>query len=259
MHEEKWKSIISRVTNCMKTHCRAFMTPLSTETEVDIKLIGTGTYVAVGSCKHLLTCEHVARTVPVHYRFKGNDSVFELRKRFRMDGRPHDVALVEINENQWSACKHQAEALPYERISDTHNPTTPEELLFFYGWAGENARYGFGVHETIGTGYCSQEIKDSGDEDFFEVFWDPQKTIVQKETVSEDNPRIRIDDPRGFSGSVVWNTRYCEVTGQKRQWSPRDAVVTGILQRWDQKKKSLMVWRSERLKEWIGDAIESWK
>ena len=137
-----------------------------------------------------------------------------------------------------------------------HNPTTPEEVLFFYGWTGENARYGFGVHETIGTGYCSQEIKGSGDREYFEVFWDPQKTIIDKETDSEHNIQINIDDPRGFSGSLVWNTRYCEVTSQKKQWSPTDAVATGLLQRWNQKKKSLMVWRSERLREWIDDTMK---
>ena len=219
-------------------------------------MIGTATYAVLGSCKHLLTCGHVARSVPVHYRFNGTDNVFKLRNKFRTDAHPHDVALAIIDENQWRATEHHAEALRYDRFGVKHNPSTPEEVLFFYGWAGENARYGFEVHETIGTGYCSQEIKGFGDQDYFKMFWDPQKTIIDKKADLGHNRQIKVDDPGRFSGSVFWNIRYCEVTRKKKQWSPADAVVTGLLQRWGQKKKSLMVRRIERLREWIDDSME---
>ena len=56
-----------------------------------------------------------------------------------------------------------------------------------------------------------------------------------------------------MSGSLVWNTKFLEVTQTGETWDPeRHAVVTGMLRRWDQDTSSLLVWRVEHLLNWLG-------
>ena len=85
------------------------------------------------------------------------------------------------------------------------------------------------MHQTNGTGYCSQEVAATGDSQLFEMFWDPKETKVTQGTSVEAVAAVKFDDAQGFSGSLVWNTRYLEVQNANRPWSPADAVVTGLL------------------------------
>ena len=107
------------------------------------------------------------------------------------------------------------------------------------------------MHQTNGTGYCSQEKANTGDKEIFELFWEPDKTEVSSQTLPEASAEMKFEVAGGFSGSLVWNTRYLEVSRQGCQWSPEDAVVTGLLRRWDQDTKTLLVWRVEHLRSWI--------
>ena len=109
-----------------------------------------------------------------------------------------------------------------------------------------------GIHETNGTGYCSQEKEPAQpDSQIFEIFWEPENSEFSGGTSENAKPQIRFDDPAGFSGSLVWNTRYLEMTAEGRKWSPEDAVVTGILRRFDPDTKSLLVLRAEHLRNWV--------
>ena len=67
----------------------------------------------------------------------------------------------------------------------------------------------------------------------------------------QNTETLKFENACGFSGSLVWNTRYLEVTRQNLEWSPEDAVVTGLLRRWDQETKTLLVWRVEHLRMWL--------
>ncbi|MBA8845725.1 hypothetical protein FHW02_003811 [Ochrobactrum sp. RH1CCR137] len=63
-------------------------------------------------------------------------------------------------------------------------------------------------------------------------------------------------DSGGFSGSLVWNTRYLECVSAGREWKPEQAVVTGLLRRWDTSTKTLLAWRVEHLRAWLEAAAE---
>ena len=65
------------------------------------------------------------------------------------------------------------------------------------------------------------------------MFWDPSKTQHTAATSQEAREAVKFSDPRGLSGSLVWNTRYLEVTQAGGTWTPNKAVVTGLLRRWD--------------------------
>ena len=256
MSSDEWDAIVTDVTESMVAYIQPFVTPLSSANKQNVWLVGSGTYFIFGSQRNLLTCEHVAHEAPIHYHFNGWEDVFEVSGHFTMEKHPVDAALVSMEDELWRSCQHKAAAVSYERFAAEHRVAMPAELLFFLGWSGENAHYGFGVHQTNATGYCSQEVLNSGDGQNFEMFWDPQQTRFTTGTSDAAKGAVRCDDPHGFSGSLVWNTRYLEITNQGGSWVPSDAVVTGLLRRWDQKKKTLLVWRIEHLRTWIEKQVE---
>lgn len=252
MEYDKWKAICSEVTDAMRNHTRPFVTPLSTSDNERIRLVGSGSYVTINGIRILLTCEHVARTQPMEFRFNGCEHVFRHPERFTMEPHPVDAAFAAITDQVWSREDHEAQSIPYGRFAPRHHVTQREELLFFRGYAGENARYGFGVHQANGSGYCSQEKEtDQPDANVFEIFWEPANTEVSKETSEDAKAQIKFDDPGGFSGSLVWNTRYLEVTSVGKVWSPKDAVVTGMLRRYDPATQTLLALRAEHLRHWL--------
>lgn len=251
MTPQQWKTICDKVSDDMLVHTRPFVTPLGTESPLSVRLVGTGSYVVRKNHRLLITCEHVARIQPMHYRFNGNEDVFEHRGPWTMDKHPIDAAFAPITDLAWAACPHQAEPISYDRFAWYHAPADRAEILFFRGFSGENSHYAFNVHQTNGTGYATQEKEMSGDDQVFELFWEPENTELTSQTTTEAAAEMKIENAGGFSGSLVWNTRYVEVTQQGGQWTPEDAVVTGLLQRWDQDTRTLLAWRVEHLRNWL--------
>lgn len=252
MTPAQWEQIKQEVAEAMLAHTRPFVTPLGTETPATVRLVGTGSYADIDDRRLLLTCEHVAREQPMHYRFDGSDDVFDHPGPWTKDRHPTDAAFAPISSAHWSATSHQAAAIPLARFAIRHEIAEQAELLFFSGYAGENAHYAFGIHQTDRTGYCTQEKMGTGDGEIFELFWEPDKTEFTSETSAEARAEMKFDDAHGFSGSLVWNTRYLETLREGgRTWTPDDAVVTGLLRRWDEDTKTLLVWRVEHLRAWL--------
>lgn len=251
MTPQQWKVICDRVADAMLAHTRPFVTPLGTETERDVRLVGTGSYISRERRCILLTCEHVAIVQPMHHRFYGSDDVFAHPGPWTVEKHPFDTAFAPISDPAWAACSHQARVVPYERFALRHALDDRAEIMFFRGFSGDNARYAFGIHQTNGTGYATQEKENSGDDQIFELFWEPEKMELTSQTSLEAANDMRFEDAGGFSGSLVWNTRYVEVTRQGDTWTPEDAVVTGLLQRWDKDTRTLLAWRVEHLRAWL--------
>lgn len=195
----EWARAKDDVTQQMLVFTRPYVTPLSTPTPETIRLTGTGSYVEIGDQRLLLTCEHVTRAKPVHYRFTGSEAVFEHTGAWREEPHPVDAAIAPIGLAAWDATSHQAAAIPASAFTSHHRLTQPAELLFFRGFAGENAAYGFGVHSANSSGYCSQEVKDSGDNQIFEMFWEPLQTQFTAATPAETRAAMSFNDAQGFS------------------------------------------------------------
>jgi hypothetical protein len=79
MTPAQWKQICDRVTQELLEFTRPFVTPLGTQTKIEVRMVGTGSYVMLEDRRILLTCEHVARDQPINFRFYGSDEVFEYR------------------------------------------------------------------------------------------------------------------------------------------------------------------------------------
>lgn len=253
MTPQAWNVICGRVADEMKEHVARFVTPLSRGTPSTVALEGTGTYITRAGARELLTCEHVLERGDVDHRFHGRNEVYACPGPWRQAAHPKDVAITPVAETVWNCALHGAGVVPVERFASAHSLADPAELLFFGGYAGENAHYAFGEHAANRSGYCSQEKRDTGDAEIFEIFWEPEHTSFTPGTSTEARVEMRYDDPQGFSGSLVWNTRYLEITSAGREWSPDDAVVTGLLRRWDLETKTLLVWRVEHLNGWLAN------
>jgi hypothetical protein len=168
-----------------------------------------------------------------------------------MERHPVDAAFAVIDDAAWRARSHPAQPVPYSRFASRHAPADRAEILFFRGFSGENARYAFGLHQTNGTGYATQEKEDSGDAQIFELFWEPENIDLTSQTSPEAAAEMKFEEANGFSGSLVWNTQYVEVTRQGDRWTPEHAVVTGLLRRWDKDTRTLLAWRVEHLRAWL--------
>jgi hypothetical protein len=235
----------------MKTYTRPFISPLSTEREDNVRHVGTGSFLNWAGKTLLLTCEHVGAEGQINFSFLGSDSVLATTRPFKSD-RALDAAFVAVSDEQWNAFPHHAMPIPSACVGGQHKPTRREELHFFHGFAGENSRYGSGVLDSSASAFVTQQSADAvEDERIFELLWEPEGITFVESTSIEVRKSVRYTDPGGFSGSLVWNTHYLEVTSTGHQWTPECAVVTGLLKRWDTGTKTLLVTRIEHLRRYL--------
>lgn len=249
MTKGQWDAYSKFITDAMKVFTRPFVTPLVSGDAGTPPRIGTGTYIQRQQIE-LLTCEHVAKHSPIYHQFFECSDLLLYDSTWRMDSHAIDAAVGPID----SATLHSqrsAMPVPISKFGSQHQPVE-NELLFFRGLAGENAYVGFSGLDKIITGYCSQEKKPyAQDSESFEILWNPQKISVWSGTDQETRERLKHDNPGGFSGSLVWNTRFVELGCNQDGWRPDDAIVTGLLRRWDTNSGTLLAWRVEHLLKWL--------
>lgn len=250
MTSAEWDKICNYVTEMMRCYTRPFATPLFDRN----KLVGSGNYVKKNDHWFIVTCEHVAKVGQfLDYKFYGLDKEFRNHGEWEMEPPVVDLAVAPLLYEQWhEIAHHHAQAVPYERFASEHTTFDKSEIMFFRGYAGENSSSLGGLNEARASAYNSQEIVGSRTATHFDMFWDLEKTQYTNETTEEERSKVKFENPRGISGSLVWNTRYREVTeGLKKRWTPDDAVVTGMAQRWDEATKSIIVYRVEHVRKWI--------
>ncbi|TXI87181.1 MAG: hypothetical protein E6Q40_05320 [Cupriavidus sp.] len=249
MTDEEWEALCNAVADQMKIHTRPFVTPLIQDVEGKPPENGTGTYIDHdGPC--VLTCDHVAVHAPFLHQFYPHQDLIPLPVTWKGDPMPVDASLAAIPSSHWTSRQHLSKPLGMDRFAPVHRPVE-RELLFFRGVAGENVVVGANHSRVISTGYCSQELPGSGDTNIFEILWNPAKTRVTEGTDDEVAKVFKHHDPHGFSGSLVWNTRFVEKGFDLSTWRPQDAQVTGLLRRLDEDTDTLLAWRVEHLLTWL--------
>ncbi|WP_407151013.1 hypothetical protein [Bradyrhizobium sp. ORS 86] len=240
-----WDQLVHRVTDLMKVHTRPFVPALAGSE------IGTGTFIEWNGIK-VLTCAHVASCGPdAHFIDDTGDTILKVGA-WRMDQNPAvDAAIAPVPSGECAKVAGRAMPLSMSRFASAHRPVA-HELLFFRGLAGENTAYigTFGA-DAIVTGYCSQEKPGSGDPNIFEMHWEPGAATVTMGTGLQTGSKVKYDHPAGYSGSLVWNTRFVEKACDLSNWTPDNAVITGLLRRYDPMTKTLLAWRVEHLLAWL--------
>lgn len=244
--QQNWETMCHQVVQKMLEHVRHFVTPISKVINHDHgEAWGTGSYIEINSRRFLITNEHVAKKLISHsigHQFCESDSVVRCLNPMVALPAPEDVAVALIEEDVWNICQHRAATIPYTRFAPKHAPVDGE-LLFMAGYSGERSFFSFGTLVSPGTPYLTQEVvmpTTEGDPVFhFALHYLPDKASSTEE-------RARgLPDPHGFSGSLIWNTRFVEVTSVGGVWTPEDAVITGIVWGWPSGEGCLIATRVE--------------
>lgn len=242
----------SDIADVMKVYTRPFVTILAGDVD-----IGTGTFIKQERIR-VLTCEHVARLDPVAYYIDGAGSTGLRPGPWCVEPSTRkDVALATVPDVEWERISSVARPIPINKFAKRHEPVE-NELLFFRGIAGENVGYiGNLGSDSILSACCSQEKHGTGDSDIFEILWSPKDITVSQGTNGAVLDRIKYDNPAGFSGSLVWNTRFVELGCDFRNWNPDHAVVTGLLRRYEENTSTLLTWRIEHLFDWLQTSTDT--
>jgi hypothetical protein len=246
-------SDVAHVTDQMRAFTKPFYAPISYEPDDNtVRLSGTGNFVELFDRKLLLTCGHtVLGKRKLAFRLPGTEDYRAAPLKFASVEPPWDAAVSRLGSAFWSGVKHEAQAVRDNQFEPMHSADR-RELLFFKGYAGENAKFAFDTLKTDGTAYLTQavEIAATPRENrlFFFLSHRPEKTTFM-------DFKVLFENPAGFSGALVWNTGYIEAQMRGQPWRPEMAKVVGMVCRWVTGDPGIKVLRVEHLRSWLLSAL----
>jgi len=218
---------------------------------------GTGSFFFLEDTRMLITCEHVANVsanITLGMTQYGAEHALSIPGVFAVSEYPVDVAAIHIPDKNWNRVPHTAKCVESNMLSRKHEPVEGE-YLYVYGFPGDDAAVGFGQHSHRGLAVFSHEIEFSSitvDEEpkpiepyHFLIPYNPEHAKLLEGSNSV------LSRAAGMSGSLVWNTRYVEVSSQGGKWKPEDARVTGILWGHSSKAGVLVATKIEYLRNFL--------
>jgi hypothetical protein len=243
----------------MTERAQKYMTPvLLGHSDGSAELIGTGTYLQIDEQYYLLTCDHVTEfgeEKPIYVRLDGREEVIP-GPHGTIFKQPEDLSLGALPEDSGlTGSQHNSAGLQLSAFALQHQPVEGE-ILFVLGTPGEGSAHIALLETTFVNAepiLVSEAPRLSTDPPFiFCISYRPE-TAIDVEGGS-DRPAL---SPQGFSGSLVWNTRFVEFMQANRPWSADCALVTGMLRRWDTGVTQLTCCRSEWILSFINTAMSS--
>lgn len=243
----EWMKKCDYVVSEMNNFVRSYVTPLSHESANRVRLIGTGSFIIRSGIHSIITCHHVGAEGEwkLDYRLNSSDVIHRYSMRWLGIPEPVDVACT---KDTLVALATEQPAIQPQQLALRHETSQKEELLYFFGFSGENSNFAFENLVSNGTGYLTQKNQEAAsDGDLIELLWPQGAPNWSSETTEYAKKNMRFSDPRGFSGSLVWNTRFLEVGGNLDSWSPNYARVTGILKRFDPARSVLLATPIEKV------------
>lgn len=196
---------------------------------------GTGSFITFNNQRYILTCDHVATRKKLgtlgFTQFDAEEGL-SIANSFDCMPYPVDAAASPLSENSWHLITHRAKCIDRKMLAQSHRPVEGE-YLFIYGFAAIDTKTAFGEHIIPGTGAFVHEVPYDPALDF-----ENPKVIDGFHICMAFNP-MNADQlegrpaplplAEGMSGSLVWNTRYQELTMQEKHWSAEDSRITAIL------------------------------
>jgi len=241
----------------MRDHVDQFISPicatLEDETGVQFgKVVGSGTFVSLRGEPWIVTNEHVARAQAEHVlaHFRGNDMyAAAIVHGFVCLSPPEDMALARIEPSMLEGAEKIP--LPLDRVATEFSPIEGE-VLFVMGYPGKRSHFSAlaGGLQTWPLPFATDvaALPEGTDNAMFFALDYPAGDQV----VGLDGKRTSLSEPKGLSGSLVWNTRYVQ---RGNAWTPADAVVCGILQLWDQGNQLLIGVKANVFRGFLLDAL----
>ena len=243
MTKEEWHRICCYVRDQMTTHVWPSVTSISESPDGSRAMVwGTGNYVVLRQAIYLLTADHVVGcAVGSHLAHLPGptDDYVACYNAFLTGPWPLDIALMRLG-NEWNRTTRTA--IPASRFAYRYEPAD-EELLFWLGFPGStarrhepvtdlNRRYNWfgGPLESAGVPMLTQAVAASLPN---LKFYDPEKHVAlhypAKAIQHADQPEVELPNPKGMSGSLLWDTRFLAGMRAGREWEPDHAKVCGLV------------------------------
>lgn len=243
MTQEEWGEICESVKEQMRHHARRFATPISmTEDRETAIAWGSGCYLQSGDATWLITADHNFDRIPTggqlaHLPVPG-DNYVAIRQSPLRAAYPVDIAAVKVDAIPVGSKKQAApKTLLAERFS-----AVDAELLFWVGYPGYNLiRHDpviadrikatlYGELRIAALSMLSQELQTANP---MGAGFDPLKHVAihypAMAKSEADAPEIDLPNPKGMSGSLLWNTRYLETVQAGVEWTPEKAQICGVI------------------------------
>ncbi|TIM38173.1 hypothetical protein [Mesorhizobium sp.] len=230
--DEEWIAGRTQVTRDMTNHLARYRTPVFKDHGDHGEGWGSGSFIEINGSKYILTNEHVATTrhsgARLGFQLADQDKLVLVQGDHVEHAWPLDLALLPVSEAGWTSLKHGSRAIQADQIAAAHT-AAPTEIFAFSGFAGKGS-FHFDTLLFRATTSVSREVELPAD-----TRWDSRlhfgldyRPDLATTVVGNDG----LPNPRGFSGSAVWNTRYVEAKIKGLDWTPDLAQVTGVIWGW---------------------------
>jgi hypothetical protein len=199
---------------------------------------GSGSYVEAEGSVFLFTNRHVAeksKETTLSHVVRNDEKMAALAESY-LDAGEVDVALMPITPEIWAMTDKQA--IPLSAL-EAERPAW-DELLMVIGFPGATSRFSAlqNAVRSKARPYIAQADPALGDDGIH--FWMKHRPIELKD---ENGNAADWVDPRGMSGSLVWNTGIVKSVRDGVQWSPALIKPAGLLDASDHEKQALRVIR----------------
>lgn len=248
----------------MARHVDRFITPISEILDDDCgRAAGSGTYLRMNGSVYLLTNEHVAVKMlnkGVAHLPRRDHSYHRLVQPMSVLSFPIDLGLTRVDPASWDGATQQA--LLIDRFDETYCPVDGE-ILFVCGFPGYarpaiaegEIRYPrearFGLLSTPAVPILTYPVREGSR---LPSGLDPllHAAVNYEGLAHRPGDDLReAPDPRGFSGSVLWDTKF--IATNSDEWTPAMARVCGLIHRWNDEHSVLIATKVE----WVREALLS--
>lgn len=248
--ESKFLEVERRLGSMVATYTVAIhMVAPDDNREPPGELHGTGNFIQIGNLKYILTCAHVANYIPhgtLCIALNRAEDVFTLVNPASALLDPADIAVIGISENDWQSEPHGSKCIRLDQIAECHAPVEGE-WMYLSGYPGElayawppmtdnaDSQFEPGQQHFTAISFMCQiqtNFEEALSKEHPTPLEDMHFLLPYSPEVAEymsEGPEKILPLPPGLSGSLVWNTRYIEVSSLGQVWKPEDAKVTGIV------------------------------
>jgi len=253
--KEEWETASVQITREMTEYLARYRTPIFMDHGDHGEGWGSGSFIEVDRSKFILTNQHVATIrhsgQRLGFQMAGQEKLILIQGHHVELGLPLDLALLPVPEAGWTGLTHGASPLNLDKIAAAHSPV-PTEILAFAGFAGKGTSFHFDTLFFKATTSVSREVPLPTDPrwDIRFHFGLDYRPDLATTVVGNDG----LPDPRGLSGSAVWNTRFVEAKIRGIDWTPDLAQVTGVVWGWPSQQGLLVATRAEHLRSFLQEA-----
>lgn len=243
MTAEEWENLCVSVKDQMVPYVAQFVTPISMSEEHGSGVAwGSGSYLEGNKGAWLITASHVFEDMPqgsqlAHLPIAGGEYIAITEPPEKAPW-PIDAAAARVVSNVGGEC---IKAIPLDLVADQFS-AVKGELFFWIGYPGyklerhdpiipDKRRHTlFGELSTLGLPVLTQA--QQGEVLEHEAYDHDRHVVLHYPTYAKrapDQAPVALPLPKGMSGSLLWNTRFLEVTSAGLSWSPDCARVGGVI------------------------------